>query len=96
MARQADVVIVVGGAHSNNTRELAATCARHCGRVHQVETAAGLREEWFVEAECVGITAGTSTPDWIVDAVERMAASDFQGQPGFYGAAMISLYFFSF
>ena len=71
VARQSDVVIVVGGAHSNNTRELAATCAQHYGRVHQVETDAGLREEWFVEAERVGITAGTSTPDWIVDGVEE-------------------------
>ena len=81
VARQADVVIVVGGAHSNNTRELAATCARHCGRVHQVETAAGLREEWFVEAECVGITAGTSTPDWIVDAVEEWLHRISRGNP---------------
>jgi 4-hydroxy-3-methylbut-2-enyl diphosphate reductase len=80
VARQADVVVVVGGAHSNNTRELAATCAQHCGRVHQVETAAGLREEWFAEAASVGLTAGTSTPDWIVDGVEewlRRISHDF-------------------
>lgn len=70
LARQADVVIVVGGAHSNNTRELAATCARHCARVHQVQGPAELRGEWLENAAVVGLTAGTSTPDAVIDAVE--------------------------
>ena len=71
LARRSDVVIVVGGAQSNNTRELVATCASHCGRVHHVQTAADLCPKWFAGAETVGITAGTSTPDAIIDAVER-------------------------
>jgi len=70
LARQSDVVVVVGGAHSNNTRELAATCRRHCGRVHHVQGACDLRAEWFAGAATVGLTAGTSTPDDIIDAVE--------------------------
>ena len=70
LARQCDVVVVIGGAHSNNTHELVATCCRHCARVHHVQSAAGLREEWFAEAETMGITAGTSTPDSLIDAVE--------------------------
>jgi 4-hydroxy-3-methylbut-2-enyl diphosphate reductase len=70
MARQADVVIVVGGAHSNNTHELAATCRRFCPQVHQVSDAEGLRAEWLADAETVGLTAGTSTPDEVVDEVE--------------------------
>jgi 4-hydroxy-3-methylbut-2-enyl diphosphate reductase len=71
MAQQSDVVIVIGGANSNNTRELVATCSRHCARVHHVRTAAELRPEWFVGAETVGITAGTSTPDGLIDSVEK-------------------------
>jgi 4-hydroxy-3-methylbut-2-enyl diphosphate reductase len=71
LARQSDVVLVVGGARSNNTRELEATCRRHCARVHHVQGAEDLREEWFEEAQTVGITAGTSTPDAIIDAVEN-------------------------
>ncbi len=70
LARSCSVVVVVGGANSNNTSELAATCARHCRRVHKIETAAELHHEWFEPEDTVGITAGTSTPDWVIDAVE--------------------------
>jgi 4-hydroxy-3-methylbut-2-en-1-yl diphosphate reductase len=71
LARECDVMIVIGGAHSNNTHELVATCARYCPRVHHVQGVAGLREEWFSDAEAVGITAGTSTPDVTIDEVEQ-------------------------
>jgi len=71
LARRSDVVIVVGGANSNNTRELVHTCGRYCPRVHHVQTEADLRPEWFLTAGCVGLTAGTSTPDEIIDRVER-------------------------
>src|SRR5206468_4715110 len=70
MARQTDVVIVVGGLSSNNTRELVKTCARYCGRVHHVQTDADVRPKWFDAAEVVGLTAGTSTPDDVIDRVE--------------------------
>ncbi len=70
MARQAGVVIVVGGRSSNNTRELVRTCARYCARVHHVQTETDIRPEWFDAAEIVGLTAGTSTPDNVIDAVE--------------------------
>jgi len=70
MARQADVVIVVGGRGSNNTRELVKTCARYCDQVHHVQTDADVRAEWFEGASVVGLTAGTSTPDDVIDRVE--------------------------
>ena len=70
MAQQADVVIVVGGKSSNNTRELVKTCGRYCSRVHHVQTDADVRPEWFEDAEVVGLTAGTSTPDDVIDRVE--------------------------
>jgi 4-hydroxy-3-methylbut-2-enyl diphosphate reductase len=70
MALQADVVIVVGGRSSNNTRELVKTCARYCARVHHVQTDADVRPEWFDAANVVGLTAGTSTPDEVIDRVE--------------------------
>jgi 4-hydroxy-3-methylbut-2-enyl diphosphate reductase len=71
LARQSDVVIVIGGAHSNNTHELVKTCSRFCPRVHHVQTATDLRKEWFDGAETVGITAGTSTPDSSIAEIER-------------------------
>jgi len=70
MARQSDVVLVVGGRSSNNTRELVKTCARFCARVHHVQTEADVRAEWFESAQVVGLTAGTSTPDEVIDRVE--------------------------
>jgi len=70
MARQADVVIVVGGRSSNNTRELVKTCERYCDRVHHVEIDEDVRPYWFDAAEVVGLTAGTSTPDEVIDRVE--------------------------
>jgi 4-hydroxy-3-methylbut-2-enyl diphosphate reductase len=74
LARQADVVIVVGGRASNNTKELVAACARHCNRVHHVETDAEVRSDWFEGAAVVGLTAGTSTPDEMIDRVEAAIA----------------------
>ena len=71
LAQQCDVVIVIGGAHSNNTRELVATCSRFCPRVHHVQTVKDLHSDWFVDAQTVGITAGTSTPDSAIDSVEN-------------------------
>lgn len=70
LAQQCDVVVIIGGAHSNNTKELVATCAKHCARVHHVQTAADLRSEWFHESDTVGITAGTSTPDEVIHKIE--------------------------
>ena len=71
LAQQSTVVVVIGGANSNNTRELVQSCSRHCARVHHVQTAADLRDEWFHSDDTVGITAGTSTPDAIIDGVEQ-------------------------
>ena len=70
MARAADIVVVVGGRSSNNTRELVNTCARYCARVHHVQTEADVRPEWFENAKVIGLTAGTSTPDDVIDRVE--------------------------
>jgi len=71
LAQHCDVVLVIGGANSNNTHELVETCRRHCARVHHLRTAADLRAGWFHPDDVVGITAGTSTPDWVIGEVER-------------------------
>lgn len=81
LAQQCDVVIVIGGAHSNNTHELVATCARYCACVHHVRTVADLRPAWFVGIETVGITAGTSTPDSVINEIEQQLRGIKQPAP---------------
>lgn len=70
LARQCDTVVVIGGRHSNNTHELARTCARYRARVIRVESARELCPSMFTGVDTVGITAGTSTPDEIINEVE--------------------------
>ena len=69
LAAETDVVIVVGGPDSNNSRKLV-ELARGLGRpAYLVAAAAELRPEWFVDCSLVGLTAGTSTPDATIDEV---------------------------
>lgn len=65
-----DVVIVVGGRHSNNTRQLVRTAQALGVRAHQVEQATDLQPEWFHKMDRVGLTAGTSTLDETVADVQ--------------------------
>ncbi len=71
LAQQCDVVIAIGGTHSNNTHELVKTCSQFCSRIHHVQTAADLKPEWFLAEDIIGITAGTSTPDNMIDEIEQ-------------------------
>jgi 4-hydroxy-3-methylbut-2-enyl diphosphate reductase len=85
LAQQSDVVVVIGGTGSNNTRELVATCGRYCHRVYHVQDAEDLRPEWFSPTDTVGVTAGTSTPDELISRVEtrlrEWAAQMTEAQP---------------
>lgn len=71
LAKQCDVVVVIGGTHSNNTHELVKSCSQFCTRVHHVQTADDLLPNWFNADDTVGITAGTSTPDFVIAEVEQ-------------------------
>ena len=77
LAQKCDVVVVIGGAHSNNTHELVKTCSQFCSRVHHIQTADDLRAEWFQADDTVGITAGTSTPDVVIDMIEQRISKNF-------------------
>lgn len=69
LARRCDVIIVVGGPNSNNTRELVTSCGRYGARVHRVTEASELQPAWLQGATSVGLTAGTSAPNPIVRGV---------------------------
>lgn len=69
LAEEVDLMIVVGGHNSANTRHLADLSRANGVETYHVETADELCDEWFEGHEDVGVTAGASTPDFSIDAV---------------------------
>lgn len=69
MAREVDMVLVVGGRESANTARLASVARAAGVPAYHIESAAELKADWFKGMDRVGITAGTSTPDWIIEEV---------------------------
>ena len=69
LSRQADVMVVVGGRNSSNTQKLYETCRARCPRTLLVETPEDLPEGAFFATDRVAITAGASTPQWLLDQV---------------------------
>jgi small subunit ribosomal protein S1 len=73
LAKKVDLMIVVGGHNSANTTRLAKLCKSLGTPTHHVETEKELRNAWFKNKSSVGVTAGTSTPDWLIkEVVERV------------------------
>ncbi len=69
LAKNVDVMIVIGGRNSANTGRLVEVCQAEGAVTHHIETAKELKLEWFHSHDKVGITAGASTPDWIIEEV---------------------------
>jgi len=69
LAKKADIMIVIGGKHSSNTKQLHSIASRGCRDSYLIENESELKEEWFRDKELCGISAGASTPDWIVQNV---------------------------
>lgn len=69
LAGQVDCMLVVGGFNSANTRRLAEVCTELQPRTHHIETASEIDPAWFASVNTVGVTAGASTPKWIIDEV---------------------------
>ncbi len=68
LAPQVDIMVVVGGKSSSNTTRLYEICQEYCDSYH-IETPDDLDTDWFKNIEKIGIAAGASTPDWIIDSV---------------------------
>ena len=68
LSERVDLMLVIGGKNSANTTRLAQLCAAKC-RTHHIETADELQSQWFGGINKIGITAGASTPDWIIKEV---------------------------
>lgn len=79
LAVDCDLILVVGGRNSANTRKLAQTCAETGVETHHIETAAEIEATWLMDKEVVGVTAGASTPDESIDeVVARLKALEKQ------------------
>ncbi len=77
IASRADVMIVIGGAHSSNSRKLYEICAARCDRTYFIQTLDDLRLEIPEGARLVGITAGASTPKNIIEEVQKHVRTNF-------------------
>lgn len=69
LAKKADIMIVIGGKHSSNTKQLHSICKSYCDTSYLVENEKELNPAWFEGKRLCGISAGASTPDWIVQNV---------------------------
>jgi len=77
LAPTVDVVIVIGGKHSSNTIKLYEIAKKYCDRTYHIQNEKDLKIEWFRESDKVGITAGASTPPWIIQkVVEKLKEFD--------------------
>ncbi|NLA59438.1 MAG: bifunctional 4-hydroxy-3-methylbut-2-enyl diphosphate reductase/30S ribosomal protein S1 [Firmicutes bacterium] len=77
LASRVDVMLVVGGRNSANTTRLAQICQESGARTYHIETADEIEPRWFRPGDKVGVTAGASTPNWLIEeVVQRMTEFD--------------------
>lgn len=79
LAGQVDVMLVVGGRNSANTSRLVTVCNQEGKPTHHIEVADELRLEWLEGVGTVGVTAGASTPDWVLEGVLQKLKSGKAG-----------------
>ena len=69
ISKEVDVMVVIGGKNSSNTKQLHSICVESCPDSYLIENETELEESWFKNKNLCGITAGASTPDWIIQQV---------------------------
>ena len=69
LASKVDVMLVIGGKHSSNTKKLYEICRRECNSTYHIQTVRDLDPRWLEGKRSVGITAGASTPNHIIEEV---------------------------
>ena len=77
IAREADVMIVIGGKHSSNTRKLYEICSRECANTYFIQTLDDLHLDLPKAVRLVGITAGASTPNKLIEEVQNYVRINF-------------------
>lgn len=71
LAKEVDVMVVIGGKNSSNTKQLLHIALEFCPHSYLIEDAEELNVSWFKDKLCCGITAGASTPEWIIKEVSQ-------------------------
>lgn len=71
IAKTVDAMVVIGGRHSSNTQKLYEICSDECKNTYYIQTLADLDSDSFQSIQCVGITAGASTPNKIIEEVSK-------------------------
>jgi 4-hydroxy-3-methylbut-2-enyl diphosphate reductase len=71
IAGTVDGMIVIGGSHSSNTQKLFEICKKECENTHYIQTLEDLSLDSLKNCECIGITAGASTPNNIIEEVQK-------------------------
>jgi 4-hydroxy-3-methylbut-2-en-1-yl diphosphate reductase len=74
IAREVDLMLVIGGRNSANTSRLTSICAEIQPHTHHLETAGQMEASWFAGVASVGVTAGASTPRWLIEEVVEKVA----------------------
>jgi len=69
LSKEVDVMIVIGGKDSSNTKQLHNICSENCTDSFLIENYKELQNSWFNNKKLCGITAGASTPDWIIQEI---------------------------
>ncbi|AXK49571.1 4-hydroxy-3-methylbut-2-enyl diphosphate reductase [Aliarcobacter trophiarum LMG 25534] len=69
ISKKADIMIVIGGKSSSNTKQLHSICLENCKNSYLIENENELESSWFINKNYCGITAGASTPDWVIQKV---------------------------
>ena len=69
LSELADVMIIIGGKNSSNTKELFSIAHEKCENSYHIEDETELELSWFIDKKFCGISAGASTPDWIIQNV---------------------------
>ena len=78
LASECDAMVVIGGRHSANSVHLAQICQEHCVNVQFIESAAELNLDRLKDAGIVGLTAGASTPAWIIKEVRNKMSDEIK------------------
>lgn len=69
LSKEADVMIVIGGKNSSNTKQLLHIAKEFCEESYLIESERELDFDWFIDKKLCGISAGASTPDWIINKI---------------------------